>query len=72
MELRFPERQLLTLTVNNVQDLAGNAITTATSTFTYFTARQFDIVIDEIMADPTPPGGYARCRMDRVEEQEWV
>lgn len=60
----FPERQLLTLTVNNVQDLAGNAITTATSIFTYFTARQFDIVIDEIMADPTPLVG--------MPDAEWI
>lgn len=45
------------LTINGVMDLAGNAILNGTINFTYFvpyTARQFDVVIDEIMADPAP------------------
>ena len=46
------------LTINNVKDLAGNAVANATAGFVYFapyTARQYDVVIDEIMADPAPP-----------------
>ena len=45
------------LTVNGVKDLAENALVNATAPFTYFapyTAQQYDIVIDEIMSDPTP------------------
>ncbi|MEP7144648.1 MAG: lamin tail domain-containing protein [Ferruginibacter sp.] len=45
------------LTVNNVKDLAGNGIVNGTASFTYlapYIPRQYDVVIDEIMADPTP------------------
>jgi hypothetical protein len=50
----FPLRTNLQLTVNGVQDLSANAIVNGTSTFSYFIPIQFDIVIDELMADPTP------------------
>lgn len=46
-----------TLTVTNVQDLSTNAITTATSNFTYFApvvASYKDVIINEIMASPNP------------------
>ncbi|MBK9761797.1 MAG: lamin tail domain-containing protein [Flavobacteriales bacterium] len=49
-----------TLTVQNVADLVGNAITTATFPFSYFVpaAPEFrDVVINEIMADPNPTVG---------------
>ena len=50
----FPNRVNLGLTVNGVKDLAGNAIVNGTGTFSYFIPLQYDIVIDELMADPTP------------------
>lgn len=50
----FPNRTSLQLTVNNVKDLAGNTQTNGTANFSFFTAVAYDIVIDEIMADPTP------------------
>lgn len=46
-----------TLTVNNVQDLNGNAITTATSNFLFLplsTPAFHDVVINEIFPDPSP------------------
>jgi len=43
-----------TLTVNNVKDLLGNAINNATANFKYHIPNHYDVVIDEIMADPTP------------------
>lgn len=46
-----------TLTVSNVQDNTGNAITTATTSFTYLapvTLNFKDIIINEIYADPSP------------------
>ncbi len=55
------------LTVNGVKDLAGNAITNGTTSFTYFAPyvpRQYDVVIDEIMADPTPQVG--------LPNNEWI
>ncbi|MBL4658373.1 MAG: lamin tail domain-containing protein, partial [Flavobacteriales bacterium] len=51
---------LNTLTVNNVQDNSGNAITVALSTFLYFipaAAVKMDIIINEILPDPSPPIG---------------
>ena len=50
----FPNRTNLTLTVNGVKDLVANAISNGIISFSYFTASQYDIVIDEIMADPAP------------------
>lgn len=45
------------LTVNGVEDLAGNAISNGTATFSFYTPQQYDVVIDELMADPTPEVG---------------
>jgi hypothetical protein len=56
----FTNGLLNTLTVTNVQDLAGNAITSATTGFTYLapvTAAYKDIIINEIFADPSPVVG---------------
>lgn len=46
-----------TLTVTGVQDNSANAITTATANFTWFAvvaATYRDVLINEIMADPSP------------------
>lgn len=53
----FANGLLNTLTIINVQDLAANVIVTATTNFTYIIVvpPSFkDIIINEIMADPTP------------------
>jgi len=53
----FSSALLNTLTVTNVQDLNANAITSATTTFTYFAPvvpAYRDIIINEIFADPSP------------------
>jgi hypothetical protein len=45
------------LTVNAVKDLDGNALVNGTVRFMYiapYIASRYDVVIDEIMADPTP------------------
>ena len=46
-----------TLTVNNVKDLAGNAIINETSTFSFYTPQQYDVIIDELFPDPNPQVG---------------
>ena len=49
-----------TLTVNGVQDLAGNATDNATGPFLYFVPdvpAYRDVVINELMVDPTPVVG---------------
>ena len=60
----FPNRTNLLLTINGVKDLAGNAISNGSAAFTYFKAFQYDIVIDEIMADPSPQVG--------LPDIEWI
>ena len=52
------------LTVDNVKDLSGNSIINGTSTFSLYTPQQYDIIIDEIMADPTPVVG--------LPNYEWI
>ncbi len=53
----LPIRTALTLTVNAVKDLSANTLNNGTSQFIYYVPLQYDIVIDEIMADPTPVVG---------------
>ena len=42
------------LTVNGVTDLLGSPISNGTANFSFYTPQQYDIVIDEIIADQTP------------------
>ncbi len=60
----FPNRTNLLLTVNGVKDIAGNTLNNGTATFSFFTAIQYDVLIDEIMADPTPLVG--------LPDAEWI
>ncbi len=60
----FPNRSSLLLTVNGVKDLVGNTQSNSTATFGFFTVGQYDVLIDEIMADPTPLVG--------LPDAEWV
>ena len=43
-----------TLTVNGVKDLAGNSIANGTGIFSFYIPQRYDVVINEILADPTP------------------
>lgn len=43
-----------TLSTSNITDCAGNSLTTNSATFSVYEARPFDVVINEIMADPEP------------------
>ncbi len=53
----FPNGISNTITINGVQDLSGNAIVNKSGTFSFYTSQRYDIVIDELMADPTPQVG---------------
>jgi hypothetical protein len=45
------------ITINGVKDLAGNTETNNVKSFALYTVKQFDILINEIMANPNPPVG---------------
>ncbi len=60
----FPERVNFLLTVDVVRDLAGNEMMTQSMPLLIYRPMPFDILIDEIMADPSPPVG--------MPEVEWV
>jgi hypothetical protein len=53
----FPSGQTSQLTVNGVRDIAGNTLTNGTANFVYYQPRRYDLVISEIMADPSPQVG---------------
>jgi len=61
---KIPNGINCTLTVNDVKDLSGNAIGIATALFSLYTPQQYDVIIDEIMADPTPVVG--------LPTNEWI
>lgn len=50
----FPIRMYLTITVNGVSDLKGNILSTASKIFFVYQPQAYDVLIDEIMADPSP------------------
>lgn len=51
----FPNGSNCQLTVNGVKDIAGNALVNGQAAFIYYDPGRYDIVMDEIMADPSPP-----------------
>lgn len=53
----FPEGVVLTLAINGVSDLAGNATSGVTGDFSVYTIGYGELVINEIMADPEPVVG---------------
>ncbi len=45
------------ITVSNVADVSGNVMTNQTLNFTFYKAKAYDVVMDELMANPNPPVG---------------
>ncbi len=60
----FPNGSNNTLTINGVQDVNGNSLNNGTASFSFYTPQQYDIVIDELIADPTPQAG--------LPNSEWI
>ena len=53
----FPNSINCHLSVTQVKDLSGNILSNGNAVFSFYTVQPYDIVIDEIMADPNPPVG---------------
>ena len=50
----FTNATIYQLTVSNVTDLQGSPLVTTSVPFSFYTAGIYDVVINEIMADPSP------------------
>ena len=53
----FTSGYAYTLIINGIRDEAGNEIKNVSSAFSFHIPQQYDIVIDEIFADPSPKVG---------------
>jgi len=53
----FPENTLCVLSVSNISDLASNVMDPQQVQFAYYLTQPYDILINEIMADPAPVVG---------------
>ena len=53
----FSNAENYTLTINNIADISGNVMPPTEARFSVFEATKYDIVINEIMADPSPVVG---------------
>lgn len=51
----FGEGKLYNLQIRGVKDLAGNVMEETTLPFSFYTVQAYDVLINEIMADPDPP-----------------
>lgn len=54
------DQTLYTITLNNIEDCVGNSAGITTTSMRYYesgSASHYDIIINEIMADPNPPVG---------------
>lgn len=50
----FQNGATYTLTINGVKDLSGNTMVNVKKEFAYYVAQRYDVVINEILADPYP------------------
>ena len=53
----FRDETAYTLFLNGIEDLSQNRLTNITMPFYYYEVKPYDVVINEIMADPSPPVG---------------
>lgn len=53
----FEDEKHYQLQITNITDLSGNQINAETADFYYYVIKPFDVVISEIMVDPTPSVG---------------
>ncbi|MBK9730616.1 MAG: lamin tail domain-containing protein [Chitinophagaceae bacterium] len=68
----FPNGITSTVTVNNIKDLLGNMLVTATADFAFYTAQANDVVINEIMSDPDPAVGLPAAEFTELFNQSAV
>ena len=57
----FQQRRTYHLEVNGVRDLSGNQIQVSECEFIFYKLQRNEVLITEIMADPSPPVGLPEC-----------
>jgi len=76
----FLEDKEYQLTIKNIEDMAGNHMSEVIKSFTWHCFKSFDLVINEIMADPSPPVGLPEweyleiynCTLFPVHLKNWT
>lgn len=63
----FTNGYAYTLSINNIKDIAGNSSQNISVTFSFFLPQRYDIVIDELMADPSPGVGLPDCEWTELK-----
>ncbi len=53
----FTENRVYVLEINHVEDYLGNVMEPHSGEFVYYVPKGFDVVFNELMANPTPPVG---------------
>ncbi|MCX6259056.1 MAG: lamin tail domain-containing protein [Bacteroidia bacterium] len=53
----FPEKKEISLSISHISDVCNNVNDQITTQFTWYVPREFDVLINEIMADPDPGVG---------------
>lgn len=51
----LPYGELLQLSLQNIKDLYGNKMSAVVTAFSWYDPKRYNVVINEIMADPSPP-----------------
>ena len=62
--------QTYTLTVQSVQDMAGNVLTPFSGTVLFYQPQPYDVVITEIMADPSPAVGLPEVEYVEIHNRK--
>ena len=47
--------EIMQMAIQNIEDLSGNEVLPVVLNFSWYQPQQYDVVINEIMADPSPP-----------------
>jgi hypothetical protein len=55
------------LSINGVKDMAGNTLTNGNDTFSLYIPQRYDVVIDEIFADPAPAVGLPNAEYIEIK-----
>jgi len=67
----FPNEFSDTLVITGIQDLIGNAIPDTKVTFCNYKEKAWDVIMDEIMADPVPSTGLPESEYVELYNRTW-